>query len=193
MPHLAEQLLHVLAHLQLDGELPQFVEVLQQDGVRYVDDVRGDADRVAVQVDEAEAPVGVDVAQESGDSAVRSGDHHVPQGRLPRRIGPDPGEHGGGNGQRTHHPLLDVAQAAALVPVQPLGQLAETDDRRVLLHFARNGLPPPALPVAADHFARLQGGWASPAEVPTIAVLPVVPDGRRAERRAEDPVDGDAP
>ncbi|CAM5346622.1 hypothetical protein SBADM41S_04163 [Streptomyces badius] len=140
VPHLAEQLLHVLADFQFDRELPQFVQVLQQDGVGYMDDVGGDADRVAVHIDEAEAALGIDVAQEPGDPAVRAGDHHVPQGRLPRRVGPDPGEDGGGNGQRTHHPLLDVGQAPPLVPLQPLRQLPEADDRRIVLRLGRNGL-----------------------------------------------------
>ncbi len=158
-PHLAEQLLDVLAHSQFDRELPQFVEIVEEDGVGDADDVRGDADRIAVQVDETETAFGIDVAQEPGDTTVRAGDHHVPQGCLPRRVGPDPGEHGRGDGQRTHHPLLDVSQALVFVALQPLGQLPEPDDRRVVLQLGRNGLQPPALPVAADHLARLQGDF----------------------------------
>lgn len=125
----------------------------------HADDVGGDADRVTVQVDEPETTLGIDIAQESRDPAASAGDHDVPQGRLPRRVGPDPGEHGRGNGQRTHHPLLHVGQAPAFVPLQPLGQLPETDDRRVILQLGRNGLQPPSLPVAADHLARFQGDF----------------------------------
>lgn len=125
----------------------------------HADDVRGDADRVAVQVDEAETAFGVDIAQESGHSTVHTGDHHVTQGRLPRRVGPDPGEHSGGDRQRTHHPLFDVGQALALVPLQPLGQLPEPDDSRIVLQLGRYGFQPPSRAVAADHLARFQGDF----------------------------------
>lgn len=66
-PHLSEQLLHVLAHPQFDRELPQVVEVVEEDGVGHADHVGGDADRVTVQVDEAETTLGIDIAQKSRD------------------------------------------------------------------------------------------------------------------------------
>lgn len=160
----------------------------------HADDVRGDADRVAVQVDEAETAVGIDIAQEPGDPTVRAGDHHVPQGRLPRRVGPDPNEHGRGDGQRTHHPLLDVGQALVFVPLQPLGQLPEPDDRRVVLQSGRDGLQPPALPVAADHLARLQGDFVVACRNPPHTLFsPLFRTAARTGGTLMKPVNGNAP
>ncbi len=153
MPDLAVELLDALGDAELDGELAQLVEVLEQDGVGYQDLAVGEADGVAVEVDQAEAALGVRAAQEAGDRAVRTGDHQVAQDGLPGLVRPHGGEHRGGHRQRAHHPALDVVLAAPLVRGQPLGELPELGDHRVVTELRRYGLERAARRVPADHLA----------------------------------------
>ena len=83
--------------------------------MRETDEVGGDTDRVTVEVDEAEAALGVGVAQESRDLAVGTGDHEVAQGGPPGRVGPHPGEHGEGHGQR--HPIWRTLHSWRRLPI----------------------------------------------------------------------------
>ncbi len=172
MPHLAEELLRPLLDAELDGELPQLLQVFEKHGMRKADQVGSDAHRVPVEVDEAEAALGVGVPQEAGDLAVGAGDHEVVQGRTPGRVRPHPGEHGEGHGQRAHHPALHVAEALALVPLQPLGELPQSDHRGVVRELGRNRLQPPSGGIAAHHLSVVQGDLVVPGRHPPHECLP---------------------
>lgn len=140
--------------------------------MRETDEVGGDTDRVTVEVDEAEAALGVGVAQESRDLAVGTGDHEVAQDGPPGRVGPHPGEHGEGHGQRPHHPPLDVAQALAFVPLQPLDELPQPDHRGIVRELGRHRFQPPSGGVAAHHLPLVQGDLVVPGRHPPHECLP---------------------
>lgn len=123
VPDLAVQLADPLFDAQFDGELAQVVEILEEYRVREADLLRRHPDGVAVEVDEADAALGVGVPQESGGPAV--GDHdQVAQHPAPGRVGPGAGHHGGRHGERADHPALDVGQAGTFVAVEPFHHLA---------------------------------------------------------------------
>lgn len=167
-PHLAEQLLHALPHPQLDRELPQLIEIVEEYGMGHADHVRGNTDRVAVQLDEAETALGADIAQKPGHPTVHARDHRVPQGRLPRRIGPDPREHDRRHGQRTpstarHHsgtrvhavPATRTTAPARRQPDRPSNR-PERTSAAAPSHCGRPPCPPPGQlhsPPAATHHA----------------------------------------
>lgn len=93
-PHLAEQLLGALLDAEFHGELPKLLQVVEEHGVREVDQCGRDADGVAVEVDQTESALGVGVPQEPGHLAVGPGDDEVAQGGLPGGVGPHLGDDG---------------------------------------------------------------------------------------------------
>ncbi len=141
----------MLRDAELDGELPQLVQVFEQHRVRDTDPGVGQAHGVAVQVDQAEAALGVGPAQEPGDRTVLARHHQVAQDLLPGLVGPDRRDDGGGHRQRADHPALDVLQAAPAVRGQPLGEPAQAGDHRVVRQLGGDGLQQAARRVAAEH------------------------------------------
>ncbi len=172
MPHLPEQLLGALLHAEFDRELPQLLQVVEEHRMRQPDEVGGDADRVPVEVDEAETAVRVGVPEEPGDLAVGAGDDEVTQGGAPGRVRPHPGEDGQGDRQRAHHPPLHVGQALAFVPIEPLDELTQAHHGRVVRQFGRDRLEPSSGGVAAHHLAVVQGDLVVPGRHPPHECLP---------------------
>lgn len=148
----------MLFDAEFGGELAQVVEVVEEHGVREPHFVRGDAHGVSVEVDHADAALGVGVPQEPGLAAVRHHDE-VAQDALPRGVRPYAGDEGGGDGQRPDHPALDVGDALALVAFQPFHELAQAHDHRVVGELRGYGFQPPARRVAAHHGAVLEGDF----------------------------------
>ncbi len=158
VPDLPVQLLDLLGDAEFDGELAQFVELVQQDRVGYPQLAAGEPDGVPVEVDQADAALGVGPAQEAGHLAVGPRDHEVAQDLAPRLVRPDGGDDGGGHRQRAHHPPLGGLQAAAPVGVQPVGELPESEHHRIVVQLRRDGFQLTARRIAADHLALLVEG-----------------------------------
>lgn len=139
-----------------------------------VDQLGGDADAVPVEVDEAEPAVEVGVPEESGHFAVRTGDDQIAQRALPGGIRPDPGDDGERHGKRAHHPLLDVGEALAFVPFQPLGELPQSHDCRIVREFGRYGLQLPSRGVAAHHLSAVEADLVVAGRDPPHMCLPAL-------------------
>lgn len=125
--------------------------------MRYQHGGYGQPHRVAVEVDHAEAALGVGVPQEAGPGQVRAAvlgerrHHQVPQRRLPGRVGPDPGDQGGRHRQRAHQPGVGLRQALPFVALQPLRELLEPHHLGVRAQLARHLLQRPPRGVTAHH------------------------------------------